>query len=79
VHKVLTRTTYVRRHRFNTKFWKTRERKPEAGLVEMAVPPIIEATEFEALQTLPKNALLRSNSASRCQQTHASYRHQLSR
>jgi DNA invertase Pin-like site-specific DNA recombinase len=28
VHKVLTRTTYVGRHRFNTKFWKTRERKP---------------------------------------------------
>ena len=29
VHKVLTRTTYIRRHRFNTKYWKTRERKPE--------------------------------------------------
>jgi site-specific DNA recombinase len=29
VHKVLTRTTYVGRHRFNTKFWKTRERKAE--------------------------------------------------
>src|SRR5712692_3004093 len=29
VHKVLTRTTYIGRHRFNTKFWKTRERKPE--------------------------------------------------
>jgi site-specific DNA recombinase len=28
VHKVLTRTTYVGRHRFNTKFWKTRERSP---------------------------------------------------
>ena len=27
VHKVLTRTTYIGRHRFNTKFWKTRERK----------------------------------------------------
>jgi hypothetical protein len=29
VHKVLTRTTYIGRHRFNTKYWKTRERKPE--------------------------------------------------
>ena len=25
VHKVLTRTTYIGRHRFNTKHWKTRE------------------------------------------------------
>src|SRR5262249_60613058 len=30
VHKVLTRSTYIGRHRFNTKLWKTRERKPEA-------------------------------------------------
>jgi hypothetical protein len=42
VHKVLTRTTYIGRHRFNTKFWKTRERKPETDVVEMTVPPIIE-------------------------------------
>jgi hypothetical protein len=35
---MLTRTTYVGRHRFNTKFWKTRERKPETDIVEMAVP-----------------------------------------
>ncbi|MDE5442270.1 hypothetical protein GWG65_12585 [Bradyrhizobium sp. CSA207] len=54
VHKVLTRTTYIGRHRFNTKHWKTRERKPEAEVVEMAVPPIIEAAEFEAVQTLLK-------------------------
>jgi site-specific DNA recombinase len=49
---VLTHTTYVGRHRFNTKFWKTRERKPEAEVVEMAVPPIVEAAEFEAVQAL---------------------------
>jgi site-specific DNA recombinase len=55
VHKVLTRTTYIGRHRFNTKLWKTRERKPEAEVVEMAVPPIIEATEFEAVQVLLKS------------------------
>jgi site-specific DNA recombinase len=54
VHKVLTRTTYVGRHRFNTKVWKTRERKPEAEVVEMAVPPIIDAAEFEAVQALLK-------------------------
>jgi site-specific DNA recombinase len=50
VHKVLTRTTYIGRHRFNTKYWKTRERKPEAEVV----PPIIDMAEFEAVQTLLK-------------------------
>ena len=54
VHKVLTRTTYVGRHRFNTKYWKTREHKPETEIVEMAVPPIIDAAEFEAVQALLK-------------------------
>src|SRR6516164_2925885 len=54
VHRVLTRTTYIGRHRFNTKFWKTRERKPEAEVVEMAVL-IIEAAEFEAVQSLLKS------------------------
>jgi len=54
VHKVLTRTTYIGRHRFNTKHWKTRERKPDSEVVEMAVPPIIDAAEFEAAQTLLK-------------------------
>jgi site-specific DNA recombinase len=54
VHKVLTRTMYIGRHRFNTKYWKTRERKPEAEVVEMIVPPIIDVAEFEAVQTLLK-------------------------
>jgi Recombinase/Recombinase zinc beta ribbon domain/Enoyl-CoA hydratase/isomerase len=52
VHKVLTRTTYVGRHRFNTKFWKTRERKAETEIVEMAVPAIVDKDEFEAVQML---------------------------
>jgi site-specific DNA recombinase len=55
VHKVLTRTTYVGRHRFNTKFWKTRERKAETEVVEMAVPPIIDTAEFESVQMLLKS------------------------
>src|SRR3979409_467455 len=46
VHKVLTRTTYVGRHRFNTKFWKTRERKPDAEVGEMAARPTIDPPEF---------------------------------
>ena len=54
MHKVLTRTTYMGRHRFNTEHWKTRERKPEAEVVEKAVPPIIGAAEFEAVQTMLK-------------------------
>jgi site-specific DNA recombinase len=54
VHKVLTRTTYVGRHRFNAKFWKTCERKPDTEVVEMAAPPIIDAAEFEAVQALLK-------------------------
>jgi len=55
VHDVLTRTTYIGRHRFNTKFWKSRERKPEAEVVEMTVPAIIGQAEFEAVQTLLKS------------------------
>ncbi len=54
VHNVLTRTTYIGRHRFNTRFWKTRERKPDAEVVEMIVPSIIDAAEFEAVQALLK-------------------------
>ena len=49
VHKVLTRTTYIGRHRFNTKFWKTREHKPDAEVVEMAVPPMINSESERAL------------------------------
>ena len=50
VHKVLTRTSYIGRHRFNTQSWKTHERKAETEIVEMAVPPIIDTAEFEAVQ-----------------------------
>jgi site-specific DNA recombinase len=55
VHKVLTRTTYIGRHRFNTKFWKTRERKAENEIVEMAVPAIVDKDEFEVVQMLLKS------------------------
>ena len=43
--KLLTRTAYIGRHRFNTRFWKTRERK---------LPLIIEQAEFEEVQALLK-------------------------
>jgi hypothetical protein len=55
VHKVLTRTTYIGRHRFNTKFWKTRERKAETEIVEMAVPAIVDKDEFGVVQMLLKS------------------------
>jgi site-specific DNA recombinase len=55
LHKVLTRTTYIGRHRFNTHHWKTSERKPETEIVEMAVPPIIDAAQFEEVQALLKS------------------------
>jgi site-specific DNA recombinase len=45
IHKLLTRTSYVGRHRFG---------KPEAEVVEIAVPPIVDAAEFEAVQALLK-------------------------
>jgi hypothetical protein len=45
IHKALTPTTYVGRRRFE---------KPEAEVAEMAVPPIIVAAEFEAVQALLK-------------------------
>ncbi len=54
VHKVLTRTTYIGRHRFNTQFWKTRDCKPDADVVEMTVPAIVDKAEFEAVQALLK-------------------------
>jgi len=55
VHQILTRTTYFGRHRFNTRHWKTRERKTETEVVEMAVPPIIGKAEFDAVQTFLKS------------------------
>jgi site-specific DNA recombinase len=54
-HKVLTRTTYIGRHRFNTQYWKTREQKPETEIVEMAVPPIIDSAQFEEVQAALKS------------------------
>src|SRR5262252_4861573 len=79
VHKVLTRTTYIGRHRFNTKFWKTRERKPETDVVEMAVPPIIEPAEFEAVQQLLKSRSSGDDGPAGRQRPDAAHRHLLLR
>jgi site-specific DNA recombinase len=52
VHEVLTRTTYMGLHRFNVYSWRKKAQKPEEEVVEIAVPPIIETEEFEAVQQL---------------------------
>jgi len=50
VHQVLTRTTYIGEHRFNTRDHKTRRPKPEAEHAVMAVPPIVTEPEWRAVQ-----------------------------
>ena len=52
VHKVLTRTSYIGRHRFNKLNFKTRVPKPEDEIVEIAVPPIVTEEEFDAVQKI---------------------------
>jgi len=42
VHKVLTRQPISAATASTTKFWKTRERKAETEIVEMAVPAIVD-------------------------------------
>ncbi|BAV63286.1 recombinase family protein [Sphingobium cloacae] len=50
VHQVLTRTTYIGEHRFNTRDHKTRTPKPQAEHAVMEVPPIVTRVEWEAVQ-----------------------------
>ncbi len=50
VHQILTRTTYIGQHRFNTRDHKTRSPKPEAEHAIMEVPPIVTDAEFKAVQ-----------------------------
>src|SRR3546814_15127011 len=50
VHQVLTRTTYIGQHRFNTRDHKTKTRKPESEPAAMDVPAIGTAAEFKAVK-----------------------------
>jgi site-specific DNA recombinase len=50
VHQILTRTTYIGEHRFNTRDHKTRAPKPEAEHAIAQVPAIITESEFRAVQ-----------------------------
>lgn len=55
IHAILTRTTYIGEHRFNTRSFKNREKKPESEVAVMAVPPLIERDTFNAVQARLKS------------------------
>jgi site-specific DNA recombinase len=55
IHAILTRTTYIGEHRFNTRSFKNREKKPESEVAVMAVPPLIERETFDAVQARLKS------------------------
>lgn len=55
IHAILTRTTYVGEHRFNTRSHKDRERKPESEVAIMACPPLIDRETFDAVQARLKS------------------------
>lgn len=50
IHAILTRTTYIGEHRFNTRSHKDREKKPESEVAIMAVPALIDRETFDAVQ-----------------------------
>lgn len=55
IHAILTRTTYIGEHRFNTRSHKNREKKPDNEVSIMAVPPLIERETFDAVQARLKS------------------------
>jgi site-specific DNA recombinase len=54
LHQILTRATYKGEHKFNRKVWKTKEAKPEADQIGVAVDPIIDTATFDAVQAALK-------------------------
>ncbi|XUP57660.1 recombinase family protein [Allorhizobium sp. Av2] len=55
IHAILTRTTYIGEHRFNTRLHKNREKKPESEVAIMAVPPLLDRETFESVQAKLKS------------------------
>lgn len=55
IHAILTRTTYIGEHRFNTRSHKDREKKPESEVAIMAVPPLIDRDTFDTVQARLKS------------------------
>jgi site-specific DNA recombinase len=50
VHRLLTNTIYIGRWRFNQTSSRTRDKKPDEEIVEIAVPAIVEPHVFEQVQ-----------------------------
>ena len=50
LHLILTNTAYVGRWKYNVRSSKTRQKKPESEVVEIAIPPIIVETLFDRVQ-----------------------------
>ncbi|WP_082407584.1 recombinase family protein [Mesorhizobium sp. 1M-11] len=55
IHAILTRTTYIGEHRFNTRSHKDRVRKPASEVAIMAVPRLIDRETFDAVQARLKS------------------------
>ncbi|WP_223163061.1 recombinase family protein [Roseivivax sediminis] len=55
IHAILTCTTYIGEHRFNTRSHKNREKKPESEVAIMAVPPLIEREIYDVVQARLKS------------------------
>ena len=51
IHAILTRTTYVGQHRFNTR-GKDKARKADDEIITVAVPPLVDQATFDAVQAL---------------------------
>ena len=52
VHEVLTRTTYIGRHRFNRRSARAKALKADTEHAVMAVPPLIDEADFHEVQRL---------------------------
>ncbi|YBW41060.1 recombinase family protein [Nitrobacter sp. TKz-YC01] len=50
VHKILTNTVYIGEWQFNVTSSRTRQRKPDAEIVKITVPALIEPHVFEQVQ-----------------------------
>ena len=55
VHQILTRETYLGKHRFNVSSWRNGVEKPADEIVEVEVEPIITSAEFEEVQAIMRS------------------------
>ncbi|MFW2829830.1 recombinase family protein [Sphingomonas sp. ID0503] len=52
VHQILTRETYIGKHRFNVSSWRKGVKNPADEVVKVEVEPIIAVEEFEEVQAI---------------------------